>query len=335
MMVLVAHTRVAVVGKTYDLWWSPIMWAGQGGVLLFFALSGFLLYLPWLRSATEGGAPPRLKTYLLRRCLRIMPAYYASVIVLAILRVVIGDRDPLSFPAIALHFLFLPTLIAPMLTLYWTLQVEEFFYWLLPLMQRLVTRIGSVQVFVLTCLVSLGWGLVGARLFTEKPLLIWFEQMPIFLPAFSLGIIAAQRWRAVPEARTARALVLAGVASYVVLAPVSYYAAIRTGFHWNPVLSLALAPAMSAIVLGVARGGARVLEHPILRFVGGISFSLYLWHLVVLRVVPVPDVIAHSFGPRVIYTTVLSLTVAVVSYLVIERPFLHLRPTYSPTTTGS
>ena len=45
---------------------------------VFFALSGFLLYLPWLRSATEGGAPPRLKTYLLRRCLRIMPAYYET-----------------------------------------------------------------------------------------------------------------------------------------------------------------------------------------------------------------------------------------------------------------
>src|SRR6516162_7790775 len=60
MMVLVAHTRQRVVPDD-SLWWAPVERGGLGGVILFFALSGFLLYLPWLRSEVEHKPAPRFK----------------------------------------------------------------------------------------------------------------------------------------------------------------------------------------------------------------------------------------------------------------------------------
>lgn len=324
MMVLVAHTRQACV-EDDSLWWAPIERGGLGGVILFFALSGFLLYLPWLRSTVENRPPPRFKAYALRRCLRIMPAYYFSVIVLAVSRVALGGRDPISAGAIALHFVFLPTLGSPLQSVYWTLQVEEFFYWLLPALHRVVTRLGAVRLLVMAWIVSIGWGVAGLLLLAPGPRAIWLSQTPFFLPAFALGILTATRWR--QPGFSGRSLVIGGVLAYVAIAPIALYVTrIIDSDQITPVTELLMAPAASAVVLGAARGGARWLEHPVMRLLGTLSFSVYLWHKVVLRVVPVPQVIEHAFGPRVCYTIAATLPVAMLSYLFVERPFLMLRP---------
>lgn len=331
-MVLVAHVRSSFAGKNESLWWAPIERGGHGGVVLFFVLSGFLLYLPWLRAAIEGRPGPRLKNYFIRRCLRIMPAYYGSVIALTVLRVVVGGRDPISVESIALHFLFLPTLMTPVLTVYWTLQVEEFFYWVLPVLHRVLAAIGSIPFFILTCVISFGWAVAGVTFLPETSLGLWLEQTPFFLPVFSLGILIARSWQAGSAADHARLLVVGGGAFYFAFSPVALHVALETNYQWTPVMDLVTAPALSAVVLGTALGGARFLEHPFLRFLGGISFSLYLWHMVVIRIVPVPGVIAGAFVPRLMYQGLISIAVALVSYLCVERPFLKLRPT-EPTVT--
>lgn len=325
MMVLTAHVRHAATHEVDDWWWAPIERGGLGGVILFFALSGFLLYLPWLRSQLERRPAPTLKTYALRRCLRIMPAYYASVVLLSLLRVLVGGREPISPAAVALHFAFLPTLGMPLVTVYWTLQVEEFFYWLLPLLHRFIRAAGALVALATACVVAGGWSAAGLSLLAPQHWELWLEQTPFFLPAFVLGIVMAIRWK-VQSRISGRTLVIAGALAYVVASPIAMLAAHRDP-AFIPVTGLLLAPAMCAIVLGAARGGVSFLEHPILRFIGGISFSIYLWHLVVIRIVPCPHAIANLFVPRLVFTIALTLPVALLSYLVVERPFLMLRPT--------
>src|SRR6266446_8853408 len=58
--------------------------AGHTGVSLFFIISGFLLVLPFLAEAA-GGRTVRRSHYYARRALRILPLYYAAVIVASIL----------------------------------------------------------------------------------------------------------------------------------------------------------------------------------------------------------------------------------------------------------
>lgn len=325
LMVLVAHSMGAAEDPNFA---SPafafLQRGGLGGVMLFFALSGFLLYLPWLRSTVEGTAPPRFAKYAARRCLRIMPAYYASVVLLAILRVLVAGRDPIPASDIFLHFVFLPTLGQSLLTVYWSLQVEEFFYWMLPMMHRLVVRIGIAALVLGATVVSAAWAFAAFGLPYEQRA-NWLQQTPFFLPAFALGILTAVVWQRWRVNRLAHWFVIGGAAGYVVLSPVAQMMeAYDSALVW--VGGLAMAPLASLVVLGVAQGGAESLRHPLLRFVGGISFSLYLWHMVVIRNAPTPEWVAHSFPLRLVYVAALALPVAVVFFLTTERPFLLLRP---------
>src|SRR6266851_3607954 len=79
--VLVTH----VGGLTgYVLIGTPASWVvsrGNIGVPIFFVLSGLLLYRPWAAAALAGPPAVRVTTYLRRRALRILPAYWAVVLI--------------------------------------------------------------------------------------------------------------------------------------------------------------------------------------------------------------------------------------------------------------
>src|SRR5947208_12435707 len=53
---------------------------GRLGLILFFVLSGFLLYRPWVRAVLRGTPNPQLGRYLICRAARIAPAYYLAVL---------------------------------------------------------------------------------------------------------------------------------------------------------------------------------------------------------------------------------------------------------------
>ena len=116
MMVFLTH----VPGRLGLLSGPPIealVWAGNG-VALFFALSGYLLWRPFVTGR------PDLRTYLASRAGRILPAYWLACLVLTMLRG--GDF---------LHFAVMdPDQTPKPLGVLWTLQAEVMFYAALPLL---------------------------------------------------------------------------------------------------------------------------------------------------------------------------------------------------------
>ena len=54
------------------------------GVVLFFTLSGFLLYRPFAASIVRGERLPSVRGYLRNRALRILPAYWAILFLCAV-----------------------------------------------------------------------------------------------------------------------------------------------------------------------------------------------------------------------------------------------------------
>lgn len=117
----------------------PLSLAGFGfaGVMLFFALSGFLLFLPYARALLAGQAWPSARHFYLRRVLRILPLYL--VVLAFILRSMHPQMLQASLGPLALapalfydfrpdSFLLITTPVPPL----WTLTIEWQFYLLLP-----------------------------------------------------------------------------------------------------------------------------------------------------------------------------------------------------------
>ena len=68
----------------YTLTGTPASWVfsrGDVGVPIFFSLSGLLLYRRWATAALTGGQAGAVAVYLRRRALRILPAYWAVVLI--------------------------------------------------------------------------------------------------------------------------------------------------------------------------------------------------------------------------------------------------------------
>ncbi len=112
---------------------------GALGVHLFFALSGFLLTIPFARQPGRAVSPSYMRAYMLRRMKRIIPMYYAIITVLFLFR----HKNP----DVIRHYLFLQGD-----GYLWTVPQEMFFYMLLPLV---------VAVFYLLMLVQKWLAMLG------------------------------------------------------------------------------------------------------------------------------------------------------------------------------
>jgi peptidoglycan/LPS O-acetylase OafA/YrhL len=101
-----------------------------------------------------------------------------------------------------------------------------------------------------------------------------------------------------------------------------------------PLSTVVVAALLVQLIFKADSRGYRWLEHPVLRFVGRISYSLYLYHIVVIRSVE------HLFPHlrlRWAYSLMWigSFIAAYMSYKIIEQPFLRLKSRFEKTTSAS
>ena len=73
---------------------APFLSRLDVGVAIFFVLSGFLLYRPFVRARLLGGPAPRVAAYGWRRVLRIVPAYWVALTVIAVAVPLEGVFEP-------------------------------------------------------------------------------------------------------------------------------------------------------------------------------------------------------------------------------------------------
>lgn len=340
----------------------PIARMGYSGVELFFALSGFLLFLPYAKALLLNGTPwPDVRLFYFRRVCRILPVYAAYLAVLAVLLVVshAATRE-------AARSLFIMGLLAHNMdekaflfmeannTALWTLPVEWQFYLILPLLALLLAAIGRrhlgrliaglVVVIVASLAVNawiawLHYGLGYVRSLEVPGITgliarVLFGMQGRYLDAFAVGIIAAlvyTRLGSLPRPRASLVLAALAVACLLACTIWDYHARTDLGAPWPdatpqgilwPVLgNWALTASFACLLLAVLWASPRNILSRVFRwrplcFLGTISYSLYIWHVTVLRYTPA--------GLALVVPLIL-LAVGTVSYYVIERPFLRLR----------
>jgi len=331
---------------THVLDLTPLFSCGWAGVDIFFTLSAFLLSLPFA-SWQLGGAPrPSLRVFWLRRVLRIVPAYYAQ---LAVLLVLAGAFGIGTWPGIgqllgnlALWTNFGPYGAAPMNPVTYTLPIEFCFYLLLPLLALLLRP----RAWPLLALLALVTTQVYRHLMfapiahAEVPLrVIAMEQLPGRLDQFVAGMLAAYAYtraaiaRRLPGARANDALFLFGAGVFAAMLWLIHY---NSSDYWdgNPLLFTwhGIVGVAVALMLFASAAGSRVASvlfgNALLRYLGVISFGVYLWHFPLIHWLDAANAFARIDGYRLPWSLpvvlLLSCALADLSYRLVERPALRL-----------
>jgi peptidoglycan/LPS O-acetylase OafA/YrhL len=265
---------------------------GDSGVYIFFALSGYLLYRPFVRGEVD------LRSYTVKRIARLVPGYLLALVCLAVLT---GSRLPIENPVPYL------TITAPynvalrgFLGNAWTLSAEILFYLTLPLIARLVAG-APIPRLVVLALLSVVANLVYFA--TIAPVAAWFiGAFPIVLYAFVPGMLLA-----VIEVRDP-ALFRRFASPFVAVAGVAAVA-IQTLVHGG--FPIALGPGIGAVLLIGWLSSVRVPFPRALAFAGGASYGMYLWH---------KDLFV-TFG---VGGLLIALIGAAASWALVERPILHV-----------
>lgn len=117
--------------------------AGGEAVIVFFVISGFLLYRPFVAARAAGRARPSIRRYARRRALRILPAYWTALTLLALYPGITG-----VFTAGWWRYYFYLQVYsahgrATGIQVAWTLCIEVTYYLALPLWVLLISRLPS------------------------------------------------------------------------------------------------------------------------------------------------------------------------------------------------
>ena len=353
LFVMVEHDyRPAWAGSTQ----RGLINFGGSGVYLFFAISGILICTRLLEEEDLLGRL-NLKGFYIRRVLRIQPAAWAYLLVIALLVLVGAIHQWWRFwlGALFLYRNYQLNVTSAQISVlgyftghFWTLAVEEHFYLFLSLFLFYVRRARAVWLLVF-CAVAVGWPLVfptyAAHAFlvsqgrrTEMQI-IW-----LLVPALLAVLLRYPRVRHAVERylTPAVAILVPPILQLLVSAlhrGLGTFAAphgVDNRIYGAILLSFPLW--VLATITHPRSLTTRVLEWAPLRWIGRISYSLYLWHVLFFRGVwpsqyPVPT----AGLPRLTHAPwnyVAAFAVATLSFYLIERPLMRLGHRLAPPVTA-
>jgi len=199
LSVVVTHTAGLTTFNGENDLLGPFTARLNVGVAIFFVLSGFLLYRPWVAARIEGTRAPRLARYARARLLRILPAYWLALTVLTIWPGLVGPFTEDWW----IYYGFLqnlsPSTILGGLGPAWTLNVELAFYAVLPLYalacaRWLAPRPAATQLHAeLAILAGLGAASAVARTLVHlsNPVSTFSFVLPGMFLWFALGMLLA------------------------------------------------------------------------------------------------------------------------------------------------
>jgi len=334
LMVLKIHTDWTFAGA------PRILDSGFLGVDMFFAISGFLIVTLLLRERDASGRID-LRQFYVRRTLRIFPIYYLLIGFLFVLAVATyghstktWDAYKWSFPVFLLYLQDVVPIFMGVLFHTWSLSMEEQFYLAWPSIERFVRRAWIVP--LLLALIAFNQ-LFNFRAFDTLIVAVYGPEglrRPLFLITFTpilLGVLAAHVMHDPRSGRAATALLknrwmpplLLALATLVV----QYAGDALRGLPYAAVHVL-FCMALVAMVVNPRGIFSRTLQSRPLAYLGSISYGVYLYHTMIIwlidRVCSPRHILLTPFQLFVL-VSVLSISVAALSFRYFEAPIMRLR----------
>lgn len=311
-------------------WYKIVASSGTIGVSMFFVLSGFLLFYQ-LYKKKEPLDNGRLWSYVKKRLLRILPLYYFSLFFLLFTL----HRDFLfsanGLKAIIYNMLFLREFhrtgasisIDPV---YWTLIIEMHFYVLLPVFYRIFYKYKKAWPFLLLASFGIVYRVAVVSLLKEPPV-TFLLLTPASLDFFAFGMLGAyfyvekRSWIYALGKSYAQLLLVLGFLAFIYFYNLSYFTKLPYVFMPTFFAPIAMLGILSFLVNERTALGRALTCAPIV-FVAKISYSVYIWHAIVIGQVERLDL---SNGSKIILSAVVTLVVSTITYHAIEAPFLQLK----------
>ena len=276
------------------------------GVPIFFALSGYLLFGPWVRAAAGGRQSPPLGRYAWHRVRRIMPAYVVTVVVAFLIyhfrnagpnpgHSWIGLFRNLTLTQIYTdNYMF--SYLHQGLTQMWSLAVEVAFYVALPILAYLLLVVLCRRQWrphlllaglAGLALVSPAWlVLVHTTHFLPDGARLWLPgYLAWFIGGMLLTVLQAMGVRmygfvALPLAVISYVIASTPIAGEPTTSPTGLWQAlVKTGFY-AAIATLLIAP----LALGNRGWYAGLLATRPMVWLGEISYEIFLVHLVLMEI---------------------------------------------------
>jgi peptidoglycan/LPS O-acetylase OafA/YrhL len=326
----------------------------NSGLTIFFLISGFLLYRSFARARLEQRAGPALLPYAARRLLRIVPAYWAALVIVAL---VLGRDEILGDDWLA-YFGFAqvydPEIQFSGLSQAWTLNVEIAFYAMLPFWAFGLSRIpfrttrgfigtemgALAALFALSAAYKLATGAHGLFGTAEH----FNPVLPSYLDQFVLGMALAvvsvsgvgDRWTASSREglRTwtwwlLAAVLFAVAARILVTTPFDQTSPARL-FAEHEINGLAALCLLIPAVFPAREHDhvRRAFLHPAVLWLGLVSYGFYIWHGPILNELgDWPGEGASAYLVRTLVAFFITAGAAAASWYLLEKRAIGLGQT--------
>jgi len=327
---------LVVVGRYWEFygWSSEVRGFAQSlahlGVLLFFVLSGFLITGLLYRERSLTGSIS-FKRFYIRRALRLLPALFLflSTVALLVKLGLVTDVPKVEFLEC---LLYLRNIFGHSLSLghIWSLSLEEQFYVVWPISFFLLPRKRASTIVAWVCVGFMVWrGLaIALRLFSYEHGIFYVR--PYFrFDSILIGCLIAL-WLCSSRSIFARLRKFAQ-AHWSTLFWIALFLWATLGETLSRALHITVSEILAAIalihvVLSPRSLMARFCRNRCLRYLGTISYSLYLWQDLFISTEP------PSWGVfrELPLALVVPIAIAIASYHLMERPILRLKNKLAP-----
>lgn len=318
---------------------SPVQLLTRGftGVDMFFVLSGFLITTLLLREERSTGAIS-LSAFYRRRAFRILPGYLLLLTAMSVCWIGIKGQHQLA-PLVPYYLLFLSNFLTahiPLMTITWSLSVEEQFYLVWPLTMVLLPFLARRRIALLLCIITLFLAVAlgaGANLPRVQTAHAVFALPVMSYTALLSGALAALLLN---QRRGYR--LLSTICGYSG-APVVFLGLLLVWLQVSPenlkswpgeVMYVLMALLLVSLVVREDNALRPVLTLAPIRRIGEISYGVYLFHLIGLHIAH--ETVSHlvpAGRPANCLMTLLyvpvSLLIAEISFRTFEHYFLSLK----------
>jgi peptidoglycan/LPS O-acetylase OafA/YrhL len=314
---------------------AKIIVGGASGVQLFYLTSAFTLMLSFNNRGKTEKSP--IQNFFIRRFFRIAPMYYLGILYYIFQdglgpRYMLGNATQITVLNIISNFTFFhgfnPYWISSLVPGGWSIAVEMTFYAILPLLGTKITNGKTAfNFFIITLLLRLLFHLLLMNIHINNDDRLWeqylFFYFPNQLPVFLLGILL---YFICIEQESLEKLSKISVFIFLILLFFRYK--LDTEF----ILPNHILFSIGFLFLGLFLSKYKfvLLVNPLIKYIGKISFSMYLVHFAILHYLMLFNSVNYfennflNFISRFCIVIFLTIIVASLFYNLIEVPFQNL-----------